>query len=314
MIREIAIIGGSGFVGAAIAQRLVKRGQRVRVISRRRERQRALLVLPTLQSIECNPYDTAALANAIRGCEAVINLVGILNERGDDGRGFQRAHVELPQSVVSACQQGGSPATAAHECPWRQRQRRQLLPEEQGCRRGAGDGQRPAGDRLSSVGESLARVTPFSTASPPAKNGARVMPLAAAKSQFAPVYVGDVAECFIRALDLPATIGQSYELCGPHRYTLEQLVSYTASQIGRTVRIIPLGATLSRWQANIFEHLPGKPLSRDNYRSLQHPSLCNGPFPSLFGITPTPLEAIAPAYLNCGHAYDRLRQQARREG
>jgi uncharacterized protein YbjT (DUF2867 family) len=314
MIREIAIIGGSGFVGAAIAQRLVKRGQRVRVISRRRERQRALLVLPTLQSIECNPYDTAALANAIRGCDAVINLVGILNERGDDGRGFQRAHVELPQSVVSACQQAGlqrllhmsalGASASAASYYLKSKAAGEALVMASGLQVTAF---RPSvifgpGDSFLNRFAALLKMVPG------------VMPLAAAKSQFAPVYVGDVAECFIRALDLPATIGQSYELCGPHRYTLEQLVSYTASQIGRTVRIIPLGATLSRWQANIFEHLPGKPLSRDNYRSLQHPSLCNGPFPSLFGITPTPLEAIAPAYLNCGHAYDRLRQQARREG
>jgi NADH dehydrogenase len=125
-----------------------------------------------------------------------------------------------------------------------------------------------------------------------------VMALAGADVRFQPVYVGDVAACFVRALDLDAAIGQRYPLCGPRVYTLRELVRYVG-EVAETPRpIVPLGSALGKLQALALEMLPGKLMSRDNLASMERDSVCDCPFPALFGVTPTALEAIAPLYLS----------------
>lgn len=124
-----------------------------------------------------------------------------------------------------------------------------------------------------------------------------IFPLACANARFAPVYVEDVAEAFVRALGNPATFGQSYELYGPKPYTLRELVEYTGTISGHRRRIIGLGNSLSWWQGLLMERLPLKPFSRDNYFSTRANSLCKSCFPSVFEIKPTSVEAIVPTYL-----------------
>jgi NADH dehydrogenase len=142
-----------------------------------------------------------------------------------------------------------------------------------------------------------------------------VMALAGAEVRFQPVFVGDVAGCFVRALDLDAAIGQRYPLCGPRVYTLRELVRYVG-EIAETPRpIVPLGASLGKLQALALEMLPGKLMSRDNLASMQRDSVCNCAFPALFGVTPTALEAIAPGYLSpeaVKGRYDGYRAQSGR--
>jgi NADH dehydrogenase len=123
-------------------------------------------------------------------------------------------------------------------------------------------------------------------------------PLACPKARFAPVYVDDVAEVFIRSLKRPDTCGKRFNLCGPHSYTLEQLVTYTAHCIGARRWIIPLPDMLSRLQASVFDFVPGKPFSTDNYLSAQVDSVCAGNDFEFFGIMPASLESRVPAYLS----------------
>ena len=94
-----------------------------------------------------------------------------------------------------------------------------------------------------------------------------------------------------------ATHGQSYDLCGPGVYTLRELVRYVGEVSGAVRPIIPLGPRLSSLQATVLEMLPGPLMSRDNLASMTMDSVCDCPFPSVFGVTPTALEAIAPEYL-----------------
>nr|MBA3492668.1 NAD(P)H-binding protein [Gammaproteobacteria bacterium] len=89
IIKTIAILGGTGFVGRHLVNALSGQDYRIRVLTRRRERHRELLVIPTLDLIESDVHDPAELTRQLAGCDAVINLVGILNERGDDGSGFR---------------------------------------------------------------------------------------------------------------------------------------------------------------------------------------------------------------------------------
>jgi NADH dehydrogenase len=122
------------------------------------------------------------------------------------------------------------------------------------------------------------------------------------------VYVGDVAEAFARALEDPKLYGHRLALCGPREYTLRQLVEYTAECLGLRRRIIPLPDFLSRIQAAIFDFVPGKPFSTDNYRSTLVDNVCGcNDLPSL-GIAPTPVEAVVPGYLGDRRYRSRLRQ------
>src|SRR5690348_3124431 len=103
--QQIAVLGGTGFIGRHLVPRLVSMGHTVTVLSRNRERQRELIVLPSVRLISVDPYDRAALAERFAAHETVINLVGILNETG--GARFSRAHVDLTATVIAACRESG---------------------------------------------------------------------------------------------------------------------------------------------------------------------------------------------------------------
>ena len=99
---SIAVLGGTGFLGTRLVARLIKDGHRVTVLSRDREQHKHLLVLPGLTLENCDVYQEAQLSERFRGKDVVINLVGILNERGFGGGGFRRAHVELTRTLLQA--------------------------------------------------------------------------------------------------------------------------------------------------------------------------------------------------------------------
>jgi len=111
-----------------------------------------------------------------------------------------------------------------------------------------------------------------------------------------PVWVEDVARAIAGVLGDSQAFGKTYELCGPHAYTLAELVAFVAEASGRRPRIVPLPDWAATLQAVVFEHLPGKLITRDNLKSLSVDNVCASPFPRDFGFEPSPLEAIVPAY------------------
>ncbi len=298
-VKTICVLGGTGFVGHHLAHRLVEHGYRVRVLTRRRERHRDLLILPALDLVEADIHNLRALAEQFTGCDAVINLIGILNEKGHDGSGFRAAHVDLPSKIVRACLASGvervlhmsalnaSARTAPSQYLRTKGEGEDLLHAAPDLRVTSF---RPSvifgpGDSFINRFADLLRRIPL------------ILPLACPQARFAPVYVEDVAETLVRALPDFHTVGKRYDLCGPRTYTLQQLVEYTARVLGKKRRVLGLNDRLSRLQAAVFEYLPGKPFSRDNYLSLQVDSLCRDDFPAIFGIKPTPLEFVVPDYL-----------------
>ena len=309
---RVVVLGGSGFVGRHLVSRLSVAGCQVVVPTRRREAAKHLILLPTVEVIESDVHDPAALANVLRGAGAVVNLVGILNESGANS--FARAHVALAANVVAACKVSGV---------------RRLLQM-------SGLHADPAGpsNYLRSKGEAEALVKAsgldWSIFRPSVIFGreddflnmfaklVRMLPviaLASPDGRFAPVYVGDVAHCMARALAADFPPGGSYDLCGPNAYTLRELVRYVGEVTGRPRPIVPLGPGLSRLQATLLEFLPGQLMSRDNLASMQKDSVCSGPFPAVFDLTPTALEAIAPTYLAPAAMrsyYDRYRASSGR--
>lgn len=319
--KTICILGGTGFVGTHIACRLSRDGHRLIVPTRHRELKRHLLVLPKLELLQTDIRDPAALEARLAGCDAAINLVGILNEKGDDGSGFHEAHVAVTQRLIAACERTGvkrllhmSALNAAPDAPSHYLRSKAQAEE---CVRAAGAGElrwsifRPSvifgpEDEFLNRFAKLLQMTPL------------VFPLACADSRFAPVYVGDVAEAFARALDDPDTYDQTYELCGPKSYSLGELVAYTARLLGLKRSVVALPDWAARVQARLLEFVPGKPFSRDNYRSLQIDSVCRGDSGlARLGIGPTPLESQAPMYLpgpRPGGRYGLARAHARRSG
>jgi NADH dehydrogenase len=319
---DILVVGGTGFVGRHLVAALAKRGARVAVPTRRRERARHLLPLPTVEVIEADIGRPGELERLAAGRDAVVNLCGVLHsrrgrrdERGpnDSGPDFARVHVELAQAVVNACHAAGVK---------RLLHRSALGADPQGPSeylRSKGVGERAA---LAAADLAVTAFQPSVIFGPEDSflnlfaRLARFLPvlvLACPEARFQPVYVGDVARAFVAALEARESYGRRYTLCGPRRYTLRELVQAVCRITGRRRLVIGLGDRLSYLQARLMELAPVKLMTRDNYYSMRVPSVCDAAFP--FGIEPAALEAMAPAWLapRAAHArYAVLRRDARR--
>jgi NADH dehydrogenase len=282
-------------------------GHWVRVPTRSTAGNEALRVLDTVRLIPANIHDRNALNSLFAGADAVINLVGILNETGRNT--FQSVHVSLAEKVIAA-------ARAA-------RVGRLLHMSSL-----AADATSAPSQYLRSKGEAEARVR----ASPPTlgwtifrpsvifgpgdsltnrfanllRLSGGFLPLARPGARFAPVSVEDVAQAFRLALTDRTTIGQTYELCGPEVMTLEQLVRTTATVAGIRCTLVRLPDFIARVQAVVMNLLPGKPFSLDNFKSLSVDSVCREDGCARLGIRPKPMLAVLPGYLGNENAPDQL--------
>lgn len=298
-MKRIVLIGGSGFIGSAIANRLSGAGIEVVIPTRRRSRCAHLLLLPTAEVVEADIHDTDTLARLFAGADAVINTVGVLHSRPGTpfGPDFARAHVELPQKVVAACRAAGVPrlvhisALGADAAGPSEYQRSKAAGED--AIKAAGDAPawtilRPSvvfghEDSFLNLFASLVSIFP-------------VIPLAGANARFQPVYVEDVVNVVMASLDRPTAAGQTYDVAGPTVYTLRELVAYVAECLGKQRLIVALPEKLAMMQARVMEFAPNPMMSRDNVRSMRTDNIVHGtPLP--FGLEPTALEAIVPSYI-----------------
>ncbi len=297
---SIIVIGGNGFIGSHVVTQLVASGRRVIVPARRSARARHLLVLPTVQLVEMDVFDPLTLNRQVGRADAVINLVGVLHSSPGNpwGTAFERAHVELPRRIVAACQSQGikrclhMSALGADEHGPSMYQR-----------------SKAKGEKIMFEATGL-EVTSFrpSVVFGPEDNFLNmfaklqsllpVLALGGVNVKFQPVFVGDVAKAFVQALDNPKTIGQTYELVGPHIYTMKELLHLTGTYSGHVRPVIGLSDKLARMQAFMLEHLPGGPLmSRDNLDSMKVDNVATGRYATPSEWDATPLEAVAPSYL-----------------
>jgi uncharacterized protein YbjT (DUF2867 family) len=307
MIDRVLVLGGSGFVGRHLVAQLSRREIKVTVPSRRRERAKHLILLPTVDVVEADVNRPEVLQRLVRGQDAVVNLIGILH--GD----FERAHVELPRAVVAACRAAGvkrllhmSALGAAPDGPSE-------------YQRTKGEGEQlvlEAKDLEVTVFRPSVVFGPEDSFLNRFATMARFLPVLAVpcpQARFQPVYVGDVALAMMSALEDTESFGRRYELAGPREYTLKALVELVCALTGHRRWVIGLPDSLSHFQAFMLEHLPGRLMTRDNYRSMSVPNTTSARFP--YGIAPQPLEAIAPGYLaHTGprERYPQFRWRARR--
>mgnify|MGYP003572058076 CR=1 FL=1 len=318
-MRKICLLGGTGFVGKHLIHRLVKTGWQVRVLTRQREQHRDLLVLPSLELVSTDIYDQNQLQEQLAGCEVVINLVGILNEIGNDGAGFRKAHVELPEKVIAACQANNIKrllhmsalnADAKHGTSHYLRTKGEAEDLVH-----AAENLQVTSFRPSVIfGEDDSFFNRFATL---LRVPSPLFMLPSGHAKFAPIWVNDVVEAMLQTIDNPKHYGQRYNLCGPKVYTLQEIVAYTAKLMGVKRYIMPLGDKGSYLAGRFMEWVPRKPYSRDNYHSSQMESVCgdNNHLPQL-GITPYAVETVMPKYFanaTFRGLYSTFRSQAGRD-
>ena len=314
-IRNVTIVGGSGFVGRHLARILAERGVVVTIPTRNWDRaKRELIVLPTAQLNEVNIHTDADLERVIAGADAVVNLAGILGESQRDE--FTRVHVELPRRIAQICKRlkirrlvHMSALGADLQAP--SRYLRSKGAGEAAIRGAAADGPQLTMFRPSVIfgwGDSF--LTMFARL----LTWLPILPLGSPRARFQPVWVEDVARAMADALTERETFGQTYELCGPRVFTLRELVERTAAVTGRRRPIIGLGPNLSYAQALTIEFSPWPILTRDNVLSMRVDNVCACGWPEIFGFSPSPLEAVLPTYLEGGPRSPnyRFRERARR--
>lgn len=304
-MKRILVLGGTGFVGRDLCEKLGQLQCRVTVPTRRMERAKAVWSLPWVDPIQADIHDEAALTSLAHGHDAVVNLVAILHGTQAE---FSKAHVDLVQKLVNACKAAGvkrvvhvSALGAATDAP-----SMYLRSKAQGEAVLAASGLdvssiRPsvifgAGDKFLNLFAKLQAVFP-------------IMPLAGAEARFQPVWVEDVAQAIVNLLRDRAAVGAAggrgeapvYEACGPDVFTLKELVQLAGRLSENRRPIFALPPSLARLQARMMEMAPGEPLmSRDNLDSMRSDNVASGRLPNLqaLGITPSALKAIAPTYLH----------------
>ncbi|HYW56142.1 MAG TPA: complex I NDUFA9 subunit family protein [Polaromonas sp.] len=306
-MKKILILGGTGFLGRHVCEKLTRLQWRVSVPTRRESNARDIQMLPALEVVTANVHDEATLTRLVAGHDAVVNLVAILHGSQE---AFDKAHVQLPQKLARACAATGVQRVIHVSAIGADTRNPNGAPSMYMRSKGHGEVAlhqpglaltvlRPSvifgvGDSFLNMFVQLQKIFP-------------VMPLAGSHALFQPVWVEDVAQAIVHCLQdahTSATVGHTFEACGPDIFTLKQLVQmaghFAGINQGQGRPVIPLPDSLGRLQASLMALVPGEPLmSRDNLASMTVPNIASGNLPGLeaLGITPASLEAVGPTYL-----------------
>ncbi len=312
---KIFVIGGSGFVGRHLCKALLRDGHKVTANTRYPHRHRDMELFSNssgktnLKLSSINPFDENTLAQSLAGEDAVINLVGILNEKKRDGSGFQKAHVDLPAAIVRACGKTRVTRYLHMSALHADKNGPSFYLQSKGQAHELVHSAQTENFNVTSFcpsvifgeGDSfIRRFAGLLKMSPP------FFPLACAEAKFQPVFVEDVTNFMAASLQDTSTYGECYKLCGPDVFTLGEIVAKVAERLHRSIKIIPLSDRISKIQAVVLDRFPGKPFSVDNYNSLKIDSVCDGDcdgdceFPQLkaYSVKPKKLLDVLPLFLN----------------
>jgi uncharacterized protein YbjT (DUF2867 family) len=295
----VTVIGGSGFLGRYVVQALAERGHRVRVAVRNPNLAlflRPLGAVGQVQLVQANIRHEASIAAACAGADAVINLVGILFESGEQR--FAALQAEGAERVARLAKAAGAKrfvqmsaigADADAEADYARSKGegeaavRAAFPEATILRPSIVFGPE---DGFFNRFAAIAKVSP-------------VMPVIQGDTRFQPVYVKDVALAAVRALTQDGFAGQTYELGGPRAYSFRALLAYILAETLYKRPLVDVPLPVAKIQAAVMGLLPNPPLTSDQLKMLGKDNVVSDGAAGLaaFGITPTPLEAIVPSYL-----------------
>ncbi|MCE9650125.1 MAG: complex I NDUFA9 subunit family protein [Parvibaculum sp.] len=299
----VTVFGGSGFIGQHVVQALGRRGYRVRVAVRRPNE--ALFVKTSgvvgqIEPVQANIRDDRSVRAAVEGASAVINLVGIMSESGPQGfdavqatgagrvaRAAAAANVPIMIHVSAIGADPKSPSAYARAKAAGEQAVREHMPRAAILRPSIVFG---AEDRLFNRFAALARLMPF-------------FPLIGGATRFQPVYVKDVAEAVVRALETDAVDGKIVELGGPEVMTMRQMMELVLRETRRKRVLVPVPFALAKLKALVLQLLPNPLLTVDQVRLLAidnvvgESATAEGRTLQGLGIAPTAPEAILPFYL-----------------
>ena len=299
--RRTAVLGGSGFVGRYVVERLAARGDVVPVGCRHAENAKFLMTfgqVGQIAAVNVAIDDAELLPAFLAGNEAVVNCVGILAESG--AQTFERVHHQGPARLARLAREAGIERLVHISAI------------------GADPRSTSAYARTKAAGEAAVRDA-FPTATilrPSLVFGpedqffnrfaavAMISPIlpviGGGRTRFQPVYVGDVADAVFKCLDDPATAGRTYELGGPRVYSFRELLELLLDEIRRKRLLIDVPFGLAEFQARLMSILPSPPLTPDQVELLKRDNVVSSGALTLsaLGITPTAVEGILPTYLD----------------
>jgi uncharacterized protein YbjT (DUF2867 family) len=319
--KNVLVIGGSGFLGQAVCNQLAKAGYRITVPTRRYDRAKHLLTLPTCQIIEANIHDRATLGRLVSGQDIVVNLLGVLHSKPGKpyGQNFRVNHLEFPKALCTAMSKHGAkrivhisalgvgvqnPAPSMY---LRSKTDGEAVVKDSGL---AWTILRPSvvfgrEDKFLNTFASLAKIAPF-------------IPLAGADARFQPVSVSDVAKAVFACVEDQGkdTLHNTYDLVGTEIFTLKELVKLSARAVGKNPLVFGIPDVAAKAQAFLMELAPGEPLmSRDNVDSMKIDNIRTSgrtfPLPSY-----ECLSVVAHEYLRAKHLpsdLDEFRTRAHRQ-
>ncbi len=295
----VTIFGGTGFIGRRLVAHLLEAGATVKVAARDPKSVTAPAAKGSgsVEAIRASIGDDAAVAAAVAGATAVVNLVGILYERGEQT--FAAVHVDGARRIAAAAKAAGvrrlvhtsalgasaaSPSQYARTKAAGEAAVREAFPEASIIRPSIVFG--PEDDFFNRFA-TMAKISP-------------ALPLiGGGTTRFQPVYVDDVAAAIVTLLEEEREPGQTYELGGPEAYSFKQLLEMMLRLKKMTRALVPVPFFLAEVQGSFLQMLPTPPLTRDQVELLKTDNVPSGSLPGLaaLGITPTPLEAVLPTYL-----------------
>jgi uncharacterized protein YbjT (DUF2867 family) len=300
----VTVFGGSGFLGRHTVRALAKAGYRIRVAVRRPTAAYFLMPMGTvgqIQAVKCNVADPDQVAAALKGADIAINLTGLLFERGEQS--FETLHVEAAKAIATAAAEGGVRTLVHVSAIGADRD----SASSYACTKGEGELAlreafaaatilRPSvvfgpEDRFFNKFAWLARLSP-------------ALPLiGGGRTRFQPVFVGDVAQAILRAVELPEARGRTYELGGPSVYSFKALMQVLLHETGRKRLLVPIPFFAARIKAFFLQMstIVGiEPLlTMDQVTLLEHDNVVHEGTPGLaaLGISPVGLEAVLPSYI-----------------
>ncbi len=307
---KIIILGGTGFIGSQLAIKLSKLADRIEVLTRNSESNQSLKLIPNLEIKQMDVTDERSLNLCFKDSDIVINTIGILNEFDEDNT-FEAIHHELIKKLSRAINANQikrylhiSSLNADPQAPSKYLKTKGFAENhiednfKEFCNYTIFRPSIVFGEKDSFFNKfsTLLKIFP-------------IFPLACHSSKFMPVYVSDLTDFMIDSILDRETFGKKIDITGPREYTFRQLIDLTIKSLGIKRLIIPLNYTFSKLQAQVFQRLPGKLFTVDNFESLQIDSTSEEGFKGT-----SLVEDIVPRYLNTSYTQKRFEKLRKKSG